>query len=205
MVEWGATGDGVRVTTDQGTVDADHLVLTAGAWSQEVARLPEGLVVAERQVLGWFEPLRPELFTTETFPVFNLEIEHEHLYGFPVFGVPGFKAGRYETAGERVATPDLMSREPTPEDEDRLRALVECYFPDGAGPTLSLTTCPFEVSPDERFLIDRHPDSDRVVLAAGFSGRGFKFCSVVGEILADLALDGETQHDISLFRLDRFD
>ena len=59
-------------------------------------------------------------------------------------------------------------------------------------------------SPDEHFLVDVHPDAPAAIVAAGFSGHGYKFCSVVGEILADLALDGETRHDIGLFRLDRF-
>jgi sarcosine oxidase len=205
VLRWEVTGDGVTVTTDKATVAAEHLLMTAGAWSQEVARLSDGLVVAERQVVAWFEPLRPQLFAPEAFHVFNLEVDGEHLYGFPLHEGSGFKAGHYERNGEHVASPDLMSREPTAEDEERVRALVERFFPDAAGPTLRLETCPFEVSPDERFIIDRHPDSDRVLVAAGFSGRGFKFCSVVGEILADLALNGETRHDISLFRLDRFD
>ena len=77
-------------------------------------------------------------------------------------------------------------------------------MPDGAGPTLALKTCLFEPTPDEHFLIDRHPETDLAIVGAGFSGHGFKFCSVVGEILADLALDGSTSYDIGLFRLARF-
>ena len=204
VLGWEATGHAVHVMTDQRTVVAERLVLTAGAWSQEVARLPADLVVAERQVLVWFEPIRPELFAVERFPVFNLEIEHEHLYGFPVFGIPGFKAGRYHRGGERVASPDGMTRDQTAEDESSLRPLLERYFPDGAGRVLSLRVCPFEASPDEDFIVDVHPESERVVVAAGFSGRGFKFCSVIGEILADLALAGETRHDIARLRLSRF-
>jgi sarcosine oxidase len=204
VLGWESKADRVLVRTDRGTLETEHLVLTAGAWSQEVARLPPGLVVAERQVLAWFEPLRPELFSLEGFPVFNLLLEEEHLYGFPIFGVPGFKAGRYERDGERVRDPDSLSREPTPGDEAALRPLVERYFPHGAGPTLALAVCPFEPSPDENFVLDRHPESERVVFGAGFSGRGFKFCSVVGEILADLALEGETRHDIEFLRLARF-
>ena len=93
---------------------------------------------------------------------------------------------------------------PTLEDEEPLRAFAQRYFPDGAGPTLALATCLFEPSPDEHFLIDRHPDTASAVLGAGFSGHGFKFCSVVGEILADLALDGGTRHDIGFLSLARF-
>jgi len=201
--EWVVGKNGVRVATEAGVVEADRLVLTAGAFSQEVARLPAGSVVAARQALAWFQPTRPELFTPDRFPVFNLELDGDHFYGLPVFGIPGFKLGRYDYQGER-GDPDTISHEPTPEDEVPLRRFAERYFPDGAGPTLTLKTCLFELSPDEHFLIDRHPESEWAVVGAGFSGHGFKFCSVVGEILADLALDGATRHDIEFLRFARF-
>jgi sarcosine oxidase len=178
--------------------------VTAGAWSEDVARLRPGYVKAVRQSLAWIQPLRPELFSPERLPVFNLGLEDEHFYGFPVFGIPGFKLGRYERDGES-GDPDTISREPTPADEPPLRAFAERYFPDGAGPTLSVKTCLFELSPDEHFIVDRHPESELAVVGAGFSGHGFKFCSVIGEILADLALEGTTHHDIDLFRLSRFE
>ena len=146
---------------------------------------------------------RPELFTPERMPVFNLVIDGDHFYGFPAHGIPGVKLGRYERQGE-TGDPDTISREATIDDEVPLRAFAERYLPEGAGPTVALKTCLFELSPDEHFLVDRHPECENVVVGAGFSGHGFKFCSVVGEILADLALDGETRHDIGLFRLDRF-
>ncbi|HET7597286.1 MAG TPA: hypothetical protein VFK15_10170, partial [Burkholderiales bacterium] len=72
------------------------------------------------------------------------------------------------------------------------------------GPMLDMKACLFTNSPDEHFMIDLHPEHRAVAIAAGFSGHGFKFCSVVGEIMADLALEGRTRHDIALFRLDRF-
>ena len=118
-------------------------------------------------------------------------------------GVPGVMLGRYERQGES-GDPDGISREPTIDDEVRLRELAGRYLPDGAGPTVALKTCLFELSPDEHFLIDRHHESGDVFVGAGFSGHGYKFCSVVGEILADLAIDGSTRHDIGLFRIDRF-
>jgi sarcosine oxidase len=136
-------------------------------------------------------------------PVFNLILDDDHFYGFPAFGIPGVKLGRYERQGES-GDPDTINREPGVEDETRLRELAGRYLPEAAGPTVALKTCLFELSPDEHFLIDRHPESENVVVGAGFSGHGFKFCSVVGEILADLVIDGSTRHDIGLFRLDRF-
>ena len=97
-----------------------------------------------------------------------------------------------------------MDRDIYDEDEAVLRQFIERYFPGAAGPALSLKTCMFTNSPDGHFIIDLHPDHPQVSLAAGFSGHGFKFASVVGEIMADLAMFGETTHDLSLFRLDRF-
>ena len=203
VLVWEQNENGVRVTTDRGVVEAASLVLTAGAWSQDVARLPAGLVRGVRQSLAWLQPTRPELFEPGRMPVFNLALDGEHFYGFPAHGIPGFKLGRYDHFGSG-GDPDTIAREPTLEDEAPLRAFAERYFPDGAGPTVALKTCLFEPSPDEHFLIDRHPDAPSAVVAAGFSGHGYKFCSVVGEILADLAIDGSTAHDIGLFRLDRF-
>ena len=192
VLEWEQNENGVRVTTDRGVVEAETLVLTAGAWSQDVARLPAGLVRGVRQSLAWLQPTRPELFEPDRMPVFNLALDGEHFYGFPAHGIPGFKLGRYDHFGSG-GDPDTISREPTLEDEAPLRAFAERYFPDGAGPTVALKTCLFEPSPDEHFLIDRHPDAPSAVVAAGFSGHGYKFCSVVGEILADLAIDGSTR------------
>jgi sarcosine oxidase len=203
VLEWSAGENGVRVRTEHGTVEADRLVLTAGPYAQEVARLPPGMVVPQRQVLAWLQPLRPELFEPDRFPVFNVALDEGHLYGFPVYGVPGFKLGFYDHSGAR-GDPDSISRDVYPEDEAPLRRFAERYFPDGAGPLLDLKTCLFELSPDEHFLIDRHPETELALVAAGFSGHGFKFCSVVGEILADLVLDGETLHDIGFLRLSRF-
>src|SRR5262249_34990538 len=82
VLEWSETGSGVRVRTDRRTVEAERLVLTAGAWSQDVARLPAGMVRGVRQALAWFQPSRPELFEPERMPVFNLALDGEHFYGF---------------------------------------------------------------------------------------------------------------------------
>ncbi|HSI98307.1 MAG TPA: N-methyl-L-tryptophan oxidase [Gaiellaceae bacterium] len=203
VLEWSEIESGVRIRTERGVVETERLVLTAGAWSQQVARLSPGLVGAVRQALAWFQPTQPALFEPSRFPVFNLALDREHFYGFPAFGIPGFKLGRYDHFGEG-GDPDAISREPTLDDETPLREFAGRYFPEGAGPTIALRTCLFEPTPDEHFLIDRHPETEHAVIGAGFSGHGFKFCSVVGEILADLALEGETQHDIGLFRLNRF-
>jgi sarcosine oxidase len=135
--------------------------------------------------------------------VFNLTVPEGRYYGFPVYGNPGFKIGRYHHLDEAI-DPSEPLRAPNEADEEVLRAYVSRYAPAANGPTLALRTCIFTNSPDEHFIIDTLPDDERVIMASPCSGHGFKFCSVIGEILADLAMDGSTRHDISLFRLDRF-
>jgi sarcosine oxidase len=202
-LEWEARGDGVVVRTDRARYEARHLVVTAGAWAANLVPALRGLAVAERQVLAWFQPRQPALFRPDRFPVFNLQLDEGRYYGLPIFGVPGFKVGRFHHFEER-AEADAVDRECHPRDEALLRRFVERYFPAADGATMGLATCMFTNSPDEHFIIDRLPDLPRVSVAAGFSGHGYKFCSVVGEIMADLAQRGETRHDIDLFRLARF-
>jgi sarcosine oxidase len=203
VLEWEATASGVRVHTERATYEADKLVITAGAWASKLISNLDGVAQAERQVLLWAQPRKPELFTPDRFPVFNLKVDEGRFYGFPVHGIPGFKIGLYHHLNEHI-DPDTFDRGIiTPHDEEVLRTAIERYFPDANGPTLSMKTCIFTNTPDEHFILDLHPDYPQVSFAAGFSGHGFKFCSVVGEIMADLAENGETQHDISLLRFAR--
>ena len=205
VLAWEATADGgARVTTERATYEADRLVITAGPWARRLVPRLDALAVPERQVVAWLQPTRPELFEPDRFPVFLIDVEEGSYYGFPVHEVPGFKFGRYHHLREPI-DPDDPDRSTGPADEAVLRSFATRYFPDGAGPTVMTSACIFTNSPDEHFIIDRLPESPQVSVAAGFSGHGYKFCSVVGEIMADLAIHGETGHDIGLFRLDRFD
>ncbi|WP_049921814.1 N-methyl-L-tryptophan oxidase [Halopiger djelfimassiliensis] len=204
VVNWQPTDDGgVRVETDHAAYEADSLVITAGAWAAQFVDALDGIAVPERQVLAWLQPDEPEYFAPERFPVWNLRVPEGRFYGFPVHGVPGFKLGRYHHREETV-DPDAFEREPTQADERLLREFAEQYFPAGAGPTMRMETCLFTNTPDDHFVLDTLPEHPQVAVGAGFSGHGFKFASVVGEILADLALDGETDHGIEMFSLDRF-
>jgi sarcosine oxidase len=204
VLEWRATEQGgVTVTTERAEYEGDRLVICAGSWAGRLVPALAPYAVPERQVLAWLQPARPELFTPERFPVFLLDVEEGSYYGFPVHDVPGFKFGRYHHLREPM-DPDDPDRSTRPEDEAILRAFAIRYFPEGAGPTIMLKACLFTNSPDEHFLIDVLPDASQVSVAAGFSGHGYKFCSLVGEVMADLAIDGSTRHDIGLFRLGRF-
>jgi len=197
------SGDGAKVTTNRATYRADEVIMTARAWAREF--LPElaDVLVPVRRVLAWLQPSDPELFDPETFPVFIHETETEHYYGLPRFDVPGFKFARFNHF-EEVVDPDEMEREPNERDEEMLRSYARRHFPKGAGPTMRLSTYLFTNTPDRHFILDAAPGRPRVTVGAGFSGHGFKFASAIGEILADMALDGETDHDIDLFAANRF-
>ena len=204
VLEWDASGDTVRVQTTRGSYEAGSLVITTGAWAGPLVPSLDHLLAPERQVLGWFQPLRPEVFAPNAFPVVIGEFEEGRYYASPVFGVPGFKIGKFHHLNEPT-TADGLDRECRDEDEAVLRQAVARYFPDANGPAMSLRACMFTNTPDEHFLIDALPSAPNAYVAAGFSGHGFKFSSVVGEIMADVSTRGETAHDISLFRLDRFE
>jgi sarcosine oxidase len=204
VASWETTAEGgVRVVSSHGTYEADRLVITAGAWARRLVPRLAGLAVPERQVLAWLQPKRAELFEPDRFPVFLVDVEEGSYYGFPVHDVPGFKFGRYHHLEEPI-DPDDPDRSAGPGDEAVLRSFAARYFPDGAGPTVMLKACIFTNSPDEHFIIDRLAESQQVSVFAGESGHGYKFCSVVGEIMADLATQGSTSHDIGLFSLERF-
>lgn len=204
VTDWQQTDQGVRVETDRDTYTAEKLVVAAGAWAAKL--LPEfsDRLEPQRQVLGWFQPTTPERFTPDSFPVFVVERGEDDLYyGFPRFHVPGVKVGKHYHLGETV-NPDEMSREPRSEDEHTLREFLSSCLPAANGPQLALSTCLYTNTPDKEFVIDHHPVHEDVVVACGFSGHGFKFSSVVGEILSDLALEGDTDHPIDRFAADRF-
>ena len=203
VLRWHADGGQVSVETKRATYHARKMVITAGPWAQTLIPELKDLAVPERQVLIWTQPLRPEYFRLGAFPVFNMDVPEGRFYGFPVYGVPGFKVGKYHHRCERV-DPDRMDHGCHPEDEALLRVGIRRYFPDADGPALDMKACLFTNSPDEHFILDLHPEYPQVAMASACSGHGFKFCGVVGEIMADLVLDGRTRFDIDMFRLTRF-
>ncbi|HET9365499.1 MAG TPA: N-methyl-L-tryptophan oxidase [Candidatus Angelobacter sp.] len=208
VLRWEIKKGYVKVHTNRNSYRTRHLVVTAGAWAGKTipALQKARMAVPERQVLIWTQPLRPQYFQPGSFPIFNMEGVEEvpgRYYGFPIFQFPWFKLGKYHHLGEEV-DPDGMNRECSLQDEEVLRRAIRKYFPDADGPTMAMKTCLFTNSPDEHFILDLHPETPLVSIAAGFSGHGFKFCSVVGEIMADFALEGECDRfDLRLFRINR--
>lgn len=203
VLDWEVRSKEVIVRTDRDSYCAKKMVITAGPWAAQVVERLRGTVKPERQVLIWVEPKRPELFQMGAFPVFYMQDEVDKFYGFPVYGIPGFKIGKYNHLKEQV-DPNTMDRKCHSKDEEVLREAIRKYFPDADGPTIDMKTCIFSNTEDEDFILDLHPDFPEVAIAAGFSGHGYKFCPVVGEIMADLALQGESKSfDLRPFQIER--
>jgi sarcosine oxidase len=201
VLEWSAAHGRVNVTTDRGRYQAAKLIIAAGPWLPVMMPALAPRLSVERQIVLWTAALRPELFIPERFPVFYIDTPRGAFYGFPTDGERGFKIGKYHHRRE-ITDPDLLDRACSDEDEATLREALSRYFPDANGPKLSASACLFTNTPDEHFVIDRLPGHPHVVVAGGFSGHGFKFCSAVGEMTANLAMD-ETAPRMNLFAIDR--
>ena len=202
ILTWEPTASGVRVETASGTHEAERLVVTAGAWAPKLlADLGLPLEVT-RQILFWFDPIGGvEPFLPDRFPVYIWEPEDGNsFYSMPAHEGPdgGVKVAFFR-ADSTPADPDTIDREVHDHEVDFIRSYLKKYVPALDGELLYATTCMYTNTPDEHFVISTHPEYPQVAIAAGFSGHGFKFCGVVGEILADLVTAGETDHPIGLF------
>lgn len=178
-----------------------RLVVAAGPWSNRVLEwlgqsLP--LEVTQEQVTYYATPHRKE-FEPGRFPVW-IWMDDPCYYGFPVFGEPATKLA--QDAGGRPTTADGRSFDPDPENFARVHAWAERHLPRALGPVLYTKTCLYTLTPDRDFVIDRVPGHDNVVIAIG-AGHAFKFASVIGRVLSELALTDQTPTDLAPFRLTR--
>ena len=205
IARWEPTsGGGVRVTTAAGEqVEAAHLVISAGAWFAHVAPELALPLQVERNVMHYVAPAQPAAAAQlAALPVYVLERAAGRIYGFPLLADAGLKIAFYRS--EQYVSPDTVDRNVAPGEETSMRAFLDDFIPSAAGRHLRARACLYTLTPDEHFVIGLHPEHPQVALAGGFSGHGYKFCSVVGEILADLATEGTTRHAIAMFDPARF-
>jgi sarcosine oxidase len=172
--------------------------------NEPVVSWRSSVLTVMRQVVLWFGPRDDRLFRRDIFPVFIAETPEAHFYGLPMIDANGVKVARHYAAPELTDVSQIDANV-VDTDEVPLRGFLSRHLPDADGPRRRGSVCRYTLTSDRHFVIDVHPDQPNVVLAAGFSGHGFKFASVVGEILADLAEHGRTPLPIELFRLKRFD
>ena len=187
VTAWSATADGVRVTTERGTYDAGAVVLAPGRWAPElVPGLPVPLRV-EHRTMHWFAAAAGD-FGPGRFPVWIWERPD----GTAPYGVPDVGTGVKASVHHSTVRPaDAW----TGAD---VAALLAPLLPGLGDRVLRSVDCTYTLTPDEHAVVGRHPDHERVLVACGFSGHGFKLTTVLGEALADLAVDGHTEHDLGL-------
>ena len=199
VLRWQAGADGVSVQTGRGTYSADQLIVAAGAWAGQLLADLEPPLAVERQVAFWFDPMSsPDHFSAANCPVHLWQFDGDRFaYGFPDLG-DGVKIACHQTG--IAGSPDSLARDVSAEEVEGIRSVVRRLLPDADGAFRSAAACLYTNTPDEHFWIDRHPQFANVLIASPCSGHGFKFASVIGEILADLATHGRSSFDLSPFR-----
>jgi sarcosine oxidase len=197
----------VRISSDRRVVEADAVIIAAGAWLPVLVPALAPAIHATREVVGWFEISDANLFSADRCPVFIIESRHGMHYGIPPRGEIGIgaaiKVAKHHHRGEAVE-PDTYDRTVSERDEVLIRCAIADYLPAANGALLAAETCLYTMTPDGHFVIDYLPGASNIVIASPCSGHGFKFAPVVGEILADLVTTGTTTHDIARFSLNRF-
>jgi len=200
--DWHSTGTTVRIRTSSAEYEAAAVVVTAGPWASRLLRDLAIPLEVVRKPLFWF-PTRSPAYDTETgAPAFYFETPFGHFYGFPSVDKRTVKAAEH-SGGQPVAEPHNVVRSILPGDLELLsRFLKEC-LPQVETRPARHSVCLYTLTPDRHFVVDRHPEHAHVALGAGFSGHGFKFTSVIGEALVDLAVDGFTRHPVGFLSAGR--
>ena len=210
VTAWHSSDGRVSVTTHRATYEADHIIFCGGAWSSQLLGEVGVSLTVTRQVLGWVWPQQPELFKFGALPVWAVDHDDDVLhYGFPMLGgpgeigaAPGFKLARHWQAA--LTDPNHVDRQAHDADEQEFRPFLQQFIPYADGPLLAMRICLYNNSPDSHFIVGPHPKHKHVTLACGFSGHGFKFAAVIGQVLADLATQGKTELPIEFLSIDRF-
>lgn len=189
------------IHTDKDKYIGRKVVVTAGAWvSSLLSELDLPLTVTKQQVC-YYKPTDIEMFRPNNYPVFTeITTDSEFIYGIPYFGKKGAKVARHGLG--KAFLPDMIERYPDADYDEHINNYVKERIP-GLGEASHSEVCLYTETPDEDFIIDTHPEREDILIAAGFSGHGFKFCSLVGRIISDLALTDKTRFDISPFSINR--
>jgi sarcosine oxidase len=196
--DWKATADGVTVTTADGEVQADRLVLAAGSWSPGLTGLTVPMRVERRVQLYW----QADRHGIGELPVWIWESGSRMAYGLPT--VDGATKAAFHDGADEV-DPDADPIAATGAEVETMRAWLRGRLPGLAtAPSMESKPCLYTLTPDSHFVLGPHPEHPRVIVACGFSGHGFKFAPVVGEIVTDLITKGTTAHAIELFDPGRY-
>ena len=211
VIKWKKEGATIIVNTDKGAYQCNKLAITAGAWAGKMIPDFSDKIKVTRQFVAWIKTKNEKNFALNNFPCWMIADDDKHgcYYGFPLlstekFGEPvGLKLAHHYPRD--ITDPDKVNRETTENDIENIKYCLDNYLPANFESILSTKICLYANSPDENFIIDKLPGfEENVSIACGFSGHGFKFASVVGEILADLAIKGTTTLPIEFLNAKRF-
>jgi sarcosine oxidase len=204
MESWHAVDQGFELSLSDGTrISASKLVLALGPWFQQTLEALGVRIRVQRNVQVWFSPAT-HAYDAPGFPAFlvNRQGLLAPLYGFPDFG-DGVKAA-FHGFGDLTDAKHVNREVDTARDVEPVARALEQWMPGAARTFRAAKPCMYTLTPDEHFVIDHHPDHANLILCGGFSGHGFKFAPVIGEIAADLALDGGSRHEVEFLSLRRF-
>ncbi|MDC0035433.1 N-methyl-L-tryptophan oxidase [Chloroflexi bacterium] len=193
----------VTVTTNEGVFTADRIIVTAGAWAGELVKGLRVNLTVVRKPLFWFQS--DNVYELDSgCPAFFYETPEGSFYGFPSIDELGLKVAEH-TGGEPVLDPLEVDRSKHRKDEAKIEYFLQEYLTGMNAPTLTdHKVCMYTRSPDEDFIIDKVEEYPQVSYVAGLSGHGFKMASVLGEIMADMATKGSTEHPIEFLSANRF-
>jgi sarcosine oxidase len=204
MAHWHATSHGFEIKLSDGaSISARKLILALGPWFQETLETLGVPTRVQRNIQAWFAPAT-DSYNASRFPGFLLERRDlpAALYGFPDFG-DGVKAA-FHGLGDLTSAQGIDREVSLGRDVEPIALALEQWMPGAAKALLEAKTCMYTITPDRHFVIDCHPADPNLILCGGFSGHGFKFAPVIGEIAAGLALDGGSRHEIGFLSLRRF-
>jgi monomeric sarcosine oxidase len=203
VVGWESDEHGVTVRTDLESYSAKSLVITAGAWATDLLAELGVTFKIRRKHLHWYACADTRYRADHGCPGFFCETSAGYVYGIPQIDDQGVKVADH-TAGTEIDNPLTDDKSIEPKDERRVESFLRNFLPGVSRTRTRHEVCYYTMSPDEHFIVDVHPKHSNVAFAAGLSGHGFKFTSVLGEVLADLVTGGKTTMPIDFLAQDRF-
>lgn len=200
---WKVDSKSVSVDLGNEQFEASALVLCLGPWMKDVLNEVGVELTVKRKVQLWYDSPRIESYSAPDFPCFSIDLDDGFYYGFPAVDERGIKVAEH-SGGRTVDDPSALERGLDADDEAGILPFLNLTLPGLEPIRTQFSVCMYTNTRDDNFILDVHPEHPRVVIGCGFSGHGFKFAPVVGEILADLAIDGRTDHPAGFLELGRF-
>ncbi len=200
VTDWQSNNNSVFVKTKLNTYTAKYLVITGGAWNTELLKSLNLRLSVHEVLTGWYPPQKHIMLGHDAAPVWLTELDNEIYYGFPMLDPRGMKIAKH-TPGKRISNLSHITRTHSESEEIELGRHASRFIPTLSYIPTETQTCLYTMTPDEDFIVDRFPNTEHVIFAAGFSGHGFKFAPVMGEHITALITQSAQQVDCSFLKL----